>query len=651
MPKVLGEVYFIMPFKEMFMKYLYCLVLSTAFAAMVSAQTAYLKITPEHPKPGETIVVEYNLAASPLSTATESIDIAALEFVDKTPQAKNVMLQNVGGKLKGQFTLSQDALVALLVFQAGERQDNNNGEGYFIQVSDAAGNPNPQSLAAQAVLYRDWGGLFELNRKTTVAFDLLSRAFVQKPSLRQQYYVPYISNLMAIKRGDAGKAEALAVLESVEQSPGLDEKDWIAIARMYERLSVQEKADAVKATIRKTYPKGAFIRQEQRQAMRNEPDLAKHQSLIEAYARNFPPTNDDERAETDDLYLTLANKAAEKKDWDLMNKIAPGLRANNRASLYNNVAWELAQNDEELEMARKMAAEATTWAQNEITNPQQEKPGYLTQKNWEKQRKYTFAQNADTYAYVLDKLNDPQSASFYQGRAVEATDGDSPDMNERYTAYLERSGAPDLRYRLEGFILHNQSTGPMKDQFKRLYASEDKSTAGAEAYLAGLENIARINRKKEIAAKILDQPAPEFSLKNLNGEEVSLASLKGKIVVIDFWATWCGPCKMSFPGMQQTVDKFKSDPEVAFVFVDTWERVDDKAKAAGDFIASKNYTFNVLLDTENSVVASFGVSGIPTKFIVDPNGKIRFKSVGYAGSTDALVDELITMIELVKEQP
>jgi len=103
--------------------------------------------------------------------------------------------------------------------------------------------------------------------------------------------------------------------------------------------------------------------------------------------------------------------------------------------------------------------------------------------------------------------------------------------------------------------------------------------------------------------------------------------------------------------MQQAVDKYQSDPNVAFVFVDTWENVSDKEKNAGDFIKNNAYTFNVLMDNDNKVVTSFGVSGIPTKFVVDKLGKIRFKSVGYAGSTDALVEEIGLMIEIAKGAP
>jgi len=118
---------------------------------------------------------------------------------------------------------------------------------------------------------------------------------------------------------------------------------------------------------------------------------------------------------------------------------------------------------------------------------------------------------------------------------------------------------------------------------------------------------------------------------------------------LDFWATWCGPCKASFPGMQNAVEKYQSDNEVVFLFLDTWESAENKTENAQKFIDSKSYTFNVLMDDNNEIVAKYKVSGIPTKFVVDKNGAIRFKSTGFGGNNDELVNELSMMIDMANE--
>jgi thiol-disulfide isomerase/thioredoxin len=135
-------------------------------------------------------------------------------------------------------------------------------------------------------------------------------------------------------------------------------------------------------------------------------------------------------------------------------------------------------------------------------------------------------------------------------------------------------------------------------------------------------------------------------LKDWDGKEVSLESLKGKIVIVDFWATWCGPCIASMPGMKKAQEKLAARDDVKFVFVDTWETVDNKNANSKDFMAKKKYPFYVLMDNEDKMVKDFEVSGIPTKFIIDKAGNIRFKAIGFEGNTDALADEVLDMVEM-----
>ncbi|HZP60950.1 MAG TPA: TlpA disulfide reductase family protein [Opitutaceae bacterium] len=126
------------------------------------------------------------------------------------------------------------------------------------------------------------------------------------------------------------------------------------------------------------------------------------------------------------------------------------------------------------------------------------------------------------------------------------------------------------------------------------------------------------------------QPAPGWTLKDVNGQPVSLSQFKGKVVVLDFWATWCPPCRSEIPGYVKLQEKYKGKGLVIIgVSVDQ-----DGPAVVKKFVADFHMNYPVVM-ADDSVVQAYGnPDAIPTTFIIDRAGKIRDKKVGAMETAD-----------------
>ena len=120
------------------------------------------------------------------------------------------------------------------------------------------------------------------------------------------------------------------------------------------------------------------------------------------------------------------------------------------------------------------------------------------------------------------------------------------------------------------------------------------------------------------AKEEVQHTASDFTLKNLGGQEVSLRQFRGKYLLINFWATWCGPCKIEMPSLEKLYRQFKSDNfDMIGISNDMFgERV------VRPYIKATNLTFPMLLDQRMIVSRQFGIVSLPTTILIDPHGII-----------------------------
>lgn len=119
--------------------------------------------------------------------------------------------------------------------------------------------------------------------------------------------------------------------------------------------------------------------------------------------------------------------------------------------------------------------------------------------------------------------------------------------------------------------------------------------------------------------------APSWTLPDPDGEMHSLEEYRGKVVIMDFWATWCGPCKRAMPGLQNIHEDFK-DRGVVVLGINTWER--DGNQKAIDYMNEHDYSYGLMLDGDK-VAEAYGVRGIPTFYVIGVDGEVIKTEVGF----------------------
>lgn len=125
-------------------------------------------------------------------------------------------------------------------------------------------------------------------------------------------------------------------------------------------------------------------------------------------------------------------------------------------------------------------------------------------------------------------------------------------------------------------------------------------------------------------AKEMNEPAPDFTLKSRQGENLRLEDFRGQVVMLNFWASWCGPCRQEMPLMDEIYEQYK---DLGFTVLAV--NVDENREEAHRFLDNVPVSYPILYDPESRVSEQYNVQAMPTTVMIDRNGNARFLHYGY----------------------
>ena len=427
------------------------------------------------------------------------------------------------------------------------------------------------------------------------------------------------------------------------------ENDWMLAQQIFNVLRKKATSDSIQTVIKTRFPGGQFWRSEELQTIYDAKTAAEKEAVYKKWLKKYPVKKFDG---SKILYDYAANNvarayAAEKNVKKALLYADKGQTPAWHGEAWAGVAQDLEKNgyvDEPAALYKKALANSIAF---KTTRTKEEGAQFAAT---------GYRGYCNAYARCLLKQKKYDSALLYVQKAY-AEGKPAAYINTNYVDILMAVGRDKEAYeKADEVIQAGVADNKFKEIHKGLYV---KLNPGGKPYDEFMKEVEAAITQKVIANlknTIINKPGPTWVLKDVNGNTVNSESLKGKVVVLDFWATWCGPCKRSFPAMQMAVNKFKDNPDVQFLFIHTWERGEDDATAAAKkYIDDNKYSFRVLMDLKdaesgsNKVVEGFGITGIPTKFVIDKNGNIRFRVTGFSGSDEAAVEEISAMIDMVKE--
>lgn len=635
---------------------------------------AYL---PETPVAGETVEIFYN-ANKTLLAGEEKLEGCVYFWQDYHWVGQDLVLKERKGVYTSEINIPKRASLVATKFMAGNKVDMGGPIPYVSFVFDSEGKEQASSRMGWALLRTPGHEIYSIPGYVPDSVKIEPDVFLYWCNQEATYFPEQRPTIFPYA------APALMQSDKEDKEQKLMANLWYALSQdslglvsewdLYKSFEVGQRylrdhplTHLLEETLQQKYPKGILERDAAILNIFRTADPAAKAKAMEAFVKEYP-WDSIQNTQTETLWLyhaknfqsVIYNEIMQNDNYALLYQYIHELPFDYLTTYYRHIA-EIPF-DREMLAVEKVRPLAKLILQEIFTRERYESQLVYTPKEWEAYLA-SYAQGAIfSYAQILHAVGEDEEALQWAQKVYALYNSSWSAFTDLYIQLLQANGreaevVPEIVKALQNNAVSPEMLALLKAHFEK----ENGTAEGFELYVQELKATEEQKAHFEaLKASLIKEPIELFTLEDLEGNPVQMGQ-NGEILVLDFWATWCGPCKAAMPGMQMAVNAFKGDAAVAFYFISTMENTPDYKAQIEKFIADKQYNFTVLLDAENpangktdlvysNYAKAFHFSGIPQKLIIDGQGNLRWRSTGYDGSPSALADEISYIIHLLKNE-
>ncbi|CCH00843.1 alkyl hydroperoxide reductase/thiol specific antioxidant/Mal allergen [Fibrella aestuarina BUZ 2] len=537
----------------------------------------------------------------------------------------------------------------LIVKNENNKLDNNKGTGYWLPVT----HDGVVSEGAYATIAYMYAGAWEapnynLSTQRDSARILFEQEFTLYPQSKRFYHRYYLSTLS--KSGEKYKSE-LSMFESYND---LDQWELLMLTDLYKYKNNVEKTRFFNDRLFKTYPGGFWSMQINsmplQKAFSGTDDMVKKRKAYEEFKEKYKTFEDDDTRRYIELRkgITMLSRLLPhfveydlEKEWladvnELSDEFKIPTLAFGARSLNSNGNGLVA------EKYAKMAVELMKMYLDTNVRKVTERL-YYTDKEVRNIRESLLADYLYIYGHSLFlQKKYEQADTVLQQAALKYAKSTDITKNKLYLRCLiEAKQYKKAQSVMRGFMKRGKVDKEMDELMINLpIADGDKYDA---------EEAVKYVIRDKIRANIIRENIPDMVFRNSLGEKVSLSSYKGKIVILDFWASWCAPCIAGLGVLDKFRADNKLDDKVVIVCVNTLEYDLKGRNRANEIMASRNYSLVSLFDELNEAPKQARFTALPTRVFIDQSGQVRYRQTGIEGSETEQLAELAVIVGEIRK--